>query len=86
MGDGLHRERAHPLRDIQASGRGVGPGRIAFEMADCSIVSATFQHARLELVGPLENQNRPYVGTPPGNPTESASSDPVGSWICVFAR
>jgi hypothetical protein len=47
--------------DIQAFGRGVGPGRIALQMADGSTVSASFQHARLTLIGPLENQGRPYV-------------------------
>jgi len=41
-------------RDIQALGRGVGPGHIAFVMADGSTVAASFQHARLTIVGPLE--------------------------------
>lgn len=51
--------------DIQSFGRGVGPGRIAFQMADCSTVSATFQHAQLTIVGSLENQGRPYEETRP---------------------
>ncbi|HWO10132.1 MAG TPA: hypothetical protein VNN80_11650 [Polyangiaceae bacterium] len=50
--------------DIQSFGRGVGPGRIAFQMADASTVSATYQHAQLTLVGPLENQGHPYEETP----------------------
>jgi hypothetical protein len=45
--------------DIQSLGRGVGPGHIAFEMADCSKVEASFQHATLTIVGPLE-MVRPY--------------------------
>jgi hypothetical protein len=53
--------------DIQTFGRGVGPGRIAFQMADGSTVSASFQHAQLTLVGPLENQGRPYEETPPAH-------------------
>lgn len=44
--------------DIQGLGRGVGPGHIAFEMADCSTVVATFQSAQLIIVGPLI-ENRP---------------------------
>jgi hypothetical protein len=49
-----------PYADIQSFGRGIGPGRIAFQMVDASTVSATFEHAQLLLVGPLENQGRPY--------------------------
>jgi hypothetical protein len=49
--------------DMQSFGRGVGPGCIGFQMADCSTVRATFQHAQLTIVGPLENQGRPYEGT-----------------------
>ena len=49
-----------PYADIQSFGRGVGPGRIAFQMADNSTVRAVFQHAQLMLVGPLESQGRPY--------------------------
>jgi hypothetical protein len=47
--------RSEPMdcRDIQALGRGVGPGHIAFVMADGSTVGAAFQHAKLTIVGPL---------------------------------
>jgi hypothetical protein len=65
--------------DIQAFGRGVGPGRIAFQMADCSSVSATFQHAQLTLVGPLENQGRPYEEAP-------QEHDPEGTDACDCRR
>jgi hypothetical protein len=56
--------------DIQSFGRGVGPGRIAFQMADCSTVSATFQHAQLTIVGALANQGRPYEEIRPGQDPE----------------
>lgn len=53
--------------DVQSFGRGVGPGRIAFQMVDGSTVSGEFQHAQLTLVGELQNQGRPYEETPPAN-------------------
>ena len=59
--------------DIQSFGRGVGSGRIAFEMADCSTVRATFEQAQLMLVGPLENQGRPYEETPLGHEPQSSA-------------
>jgi len=53
--------RSEPVaaNDIQSLGRGVGPGCISFEMADCSTVAAAFEHAQLMIVGPLI-KNRPW--------------------------
>jgi hypothetical protein len=61
--------RSEPMAqdDIQSLGRGVGPGCIAFLMNDGSTVSATFQHARLTIVGPLEKV-MPYEEPPPVTP------------------
>ena len=59
--------RSEPMarNDIQGFGQGVGPGIIAFEMVDCSTVTATFQHAQLTIVGPLEKCGRQFEGTRP---------------------
>jgi hypothetical protein len=60
--------------DIQSLGRGVGPGCIAFEMADCSRVLATFRQMQLTIVGLLEKCGRRYEGRGPRwpDPTEQS--------------
>jgi hypothetical protein len=57
--------------DIQSFGRGTGPGRIAFQMADGSTVCATFQHAQLTLVGALELDRRYYEKAAPEKSPQS---------------